>query len=229
MQKRDYDKAIADCDQALAIDPKYADAYYNRGSAWHGKGDYDKAIDSYSQALAINSRYAYAYFGRGNAWFGKGNHDKAIADYNRALALNRKDASGYLNRGAALMNKGDFANAISDYSRALIINPEYVDAYNNLAWLLATCPGDKYRDGKRAVENASKACQLDDGKHWYCLGTLAAAYAESGDFEKAKEWQAKSIELAKADKSATDEDKAEAHSRLELYKQGKPYREELKK
>ena len=56
------------------------------------------------------------------------------------MALNRKDASGYLNRGAALMNKGDFANAISDYSRALIINPEYVDAYNNLAWLLRNLP-----------------------------------------------------------------------------------------
>ena len=55
----------------------------------------------------------------------------------------------------------------------------------------ATCPDDKYRDGKKAVENASKAYQLDDGKHWHCLGTLAAAYAESGDFEKAKEWEAK--------------------------------------
>ena len=176
MQKHDYDKAIADCDEALAINPRYADAYYSRGSAWHGKGDYDKAIDSYSQVLAINSRYAYAYLDRVNAWFGKGNHDKAIADYNRALALNRNDARGYFNRGAA-WKMGEFANAISDYNRALIINAEYVDAYNNLAWLLATCPDAKCRDGQKAVENAHKACQLDNGKHWYCLGTLAAAYA----------------------------------------------------
>ena len=66
-------------------------------------------------------------------------------------------------------------------------------------------------------------------KHWSCVGTLAAAYAESGDFEKAKEWEAKAIEMATTDRSVTDKDKQEMRDRLELYKQGKPYREEPKK
>ena len=89
----------------------------------------------------------------------------------------------------------------------MAFNPNDADAYNGLAWLHATCPDEKYRDGKKAFENASKAYQLDGGKNWSYIDTLAAAYAESGDFEKAKEWQAKAIELATADKSATDKDK----------------------
>ena len=92
-----------------------------------------------------------------------------------------------------------------------------------------TCPDEKYRDGTKAVEVAQKAYQLDGGKHWLCIGTLAAAYAESGDFDKAKEWQAKAIEMATTDKSVQDNDKAQAAARLELYKQNKPYHEEVKK
>ena len=79
-----------------------------------------------------------------------------------------------------------------------------------------------------AVENASKACQSDAG-HWYCIGTLAAAYAECGDFAKAKALQTSVIEMAATDKSATETDKAEMRSRLELYTQGRPFRDESKK
>ena len=99
----------------------------------------------------------------------------------------------------------------------------------HLAWLQATCPNEKYRNGKKAVENASRVCQWAEGKRWDCFDAFAAAYAESGDFEKAKEWEAKAIASAATDKAVTDKDKQELRSRLELYKQGKPYREEPKK
>ncbi len=135
----------------------------------------------------------------------------------------------YVNRGVAWAKKGDYGKAIADYSQTPRIKPNDSNAYNNLAWLQATCPDARYRDGSKAVENANTARQSDGGQHWYFLGTLAAAYAESGDFQKAVEWQAKAIDLAATDKSATEKDKAEANSRLELYRQGKPYRDELKK
>jgi tetratricopeptide (TPR) repeat protein len=109
------------------------------------------------------------------------------------------------------------------------LNPNLAAAYRDLAWLRATCPNEKYRDAKKVFENASRAYQLSGGKEWSYLVTLAAAYAESGDFDKAKEWEAKAIELAATDKAVKAKDKAEARSRLELYEQGKPYREEPKK
>ena len=70
------------------------------------------------------------------------------------------------------------------------------------------------------MENANKAYQLPGGKDYSCLGTLAAAYAESGDFAKALVFQGKAIE------SASEEEKPAMRSRLELYKQGKPYHAE---
>ena len=119
---------------------------------------------------------------------------------------------------------------MADYHRALAVDPKYAYTYAGLAWLQATCPNDKFRDGKEALENAHKASQLNGSKDWRLIGILAAAYAESGDFDKAKEWEAKAIELAATDKSATAvRDRERFRSSLELYKQGKPYREEAKK
>ena len=88
-----------------------------------------------------------------------------------------------------------------------------------MAWLYANCPQAKYRDGKKAVKNAAKALELSGGKDSACLDTLAAAYAESGDLAKARETEGNAIDLA------PEQNKQEFHSRLELYKQGKPYHE----
>jgi tetratricopeptide (TPR) repeat protein len=233
-KKGEFDKAIADNTDAIRLDPRLANAFLNRGVAFKNKGEYDKAIADYSQALLLldpkdATEIFNAYYDRGIAWHKKGEYDKAIADYNQALAVNPKSAFAYVGRGMAWHEKGEYDKAIADYNQALAVNPDNVQAYNNLAWLYATCPDEKHRDGKKAVANANKAYDLDGGKNWHCVGTLAAAYAESGDFERAREWGAKAVEMAANDKSASDKDKAEPRFCLELYKQGKPYRDEPKK
>ena len=95
-------------------------------------------------------------------------------------------------------------------------------SYNQLAWLLATCPEARYRDGRHAVELATKACELSEWQYNH-VDTLAAAYAEAGDFEQAVRWQQMAIEMA------SDSGRDDYRSRLALYKSGKPYREEPKK
>jgi len=86
-----------------------------------------------------------------------------------------------------------------------------------LAWILFKCPDRKYRDVDRGVDMAVTACELSSWKDVYCLRTLAAAYAERGDFTTAIKWQEKSLELS------TDAEKQQWRFLLDLYKSGKRF------
>jgi tetratricopeptide (TPR) repeat protein len=117
--KGDYDRAIADYDQAIRLDPKHTAAYVNRGAAWSDKGDHDRAIADYTEAIRLNPEDADPYVNRGVAWKAKGELDRAIADYDQALRLDAKDEHAYVNRGAAWFYKGDLDRAIADYTEAI--------------------------------------------------------------------------------------------------------------
>jgi tetratricopeptide (TPR) repeat protein len=96
-------------------------------------------------------------------------------------------------------------------------------ALNGRAWIRATCWKEKFRHAQKALEDAKKAGELTDWKNFAVLDTLAAAYAEAGMLEKAVEWQEKAITFA------PDAEKEDYRSRLKLYREGKPYRDEPKK
>ena len=85
---------------------------------------------------------------------------------------------------------------------------------------MATCVDAKYRDGKKAVESATTACELSQWKNAYHVDTIAAACAEAGDFEAAVKWQTKANALY-----AAGEEREKAQARLKLYQEKKPYRE----
>jgi len=127
-EKQDYDKAIADFNNAIQLDPNYARAYYNRGVVYDYKQDYDKAIADFTQAIRFNPNYAIAYGYRGLVYFEKQDYDKAIADSNQAIQLDPNNASVYYTRGYAYYMKKDYDNAIADCEAALRINPNHANA-----------------------------------------------------------------------------------------------------
>jgi WD40 repeat protein/tetratricopeptide (TPR) repeat protein len=128
----------------------------------------------------------------------------------------------YYNRAETKMTRGKFAEAISDYEAAVRVDPGYAVAFNDLAWLRATCLVAEFRDGAKAVEQASKACELTNWKKAHYVGTLAAAYAEAGDFDSAVKRQKKAIDLLTEQEEGL---RADFEERLKLYQSGKPYRE----
>jgi tetratricopeptide (TPR) repeat protein len=218
--KKEYDKAIADYNEAIRLDPKFAIAYSIRGNRWDDKKEYDKAIADYNEAIRLDPKFAIAYSNRGNTWRNKKEYDKAIADYNEAIRLDPKFATAYSNRGDARSDKKEYDKAIADYNEAIRLDPKYAGAYNGRAWLWATCPDAKYRDGKKAVQSATAACELSEWKNSDYLDTLAAANAATGDFDSAVKWQSKAIELLSDERTKED-----YRSRLRLYLEKKPYRE----
>lgn len=217
----DHDRAISDYTETIRLDPGDASAYYNRGNAWKAKGDIDRAVSDYSEALRVNPQHAGAYNNRGVAWQTKGDNDRAISDYNGAIRINPQYATAYNNRGNAWKAKGDDSKAIQDYTEAIRLNPQYANAYNGLAWRLASSKDARVRDGKRAVELAQKACELSEWKLPILINTLAAAYAEAGNFDEAIRWQEKAMEFPEFMNTHGDK----AREQLALYRDRKPYRE----
>lgn len=221
-REKGYDEmALADFDEAIRLDPKNATVYTSRGNLHGDKGNNDKAIADYNEAIRLAPKLAPAYSNRGLSWMAKGENDKALADFNEAIRLAPNLMDAYNNRGFAWKARGDVQRAIADFSQVIRLDPKFADAYDSLALIHATSADAKVRDGKRAVELARKAGELSGWKNPYYMNTLAAAYAEAGDFKQAAEWQEKAI-VAKAFSKAGED---AALARLKLYRAGKPFRE----
>ncbi|MDR3623357.1 MAG: tetratricopeptide repeat protein [Paludisphaera borealis] len=221
--RQDYEKAIADFDKAICLDPEEPDAYTNRADAQYAKKDYEKAVADYSEAIRREPGDVVPYNNRGNTRFKQKDYEKALIDYNEAIRLDPMYIPPYLNRGGLWSAKAEYAKAIADYDEVVRLDPRNETAFDRRAWLWATAPDEKARDGKRAVESATRACELAEWKTPDRLDTLAAACAEAGDFDVAMKWQEKAIGLLdKQDEAET----ADYRERLELYRDKKPYRQE---
>jgi tetratricopeptide (TPR) repeat protein len=213
------DQAVAFYTQEIRKNPSSWNAYLYRGLVYDVKHEYDEAIADYTRSIEIYPWWANTFNNRGWTWHRKKAYDKAIADYTEAIRLDPNCALAIANRGLGWQEKGDYYKALVDYNRAVKVDAKYGRGYTARAWLYATCPDKKFRDGKLAVESATRACDLTGWKEADKLAVLAAAYAERGDFDKAVKWQEKAIVLF-----IDPEDRRTGLERLELYKNKKPCR-----
>ena len=115
---------------------------------------------------------------------------------------------------------GHFGEALADYARTIELDPEFAHAYRNGAWLLATCPDERYRDPENAVLGARQALEYSYGDRHVALDTLAAALASKGQFEAAIQTETEAVDLAPEDAKFT------YLSRLQLYQDRVPFRTE---
>jgi tetratricopeptide (TPR) repeat protein len=221
LQKGRVDEAIVQFQEALKIKPYYAEVHYILGNALRQKDRVDEAIVQFQEALQIRPDFAEAHNNLGTALRQKGRVDEAISHYQKALQIMPDNASVHVNLANALLQKGRVDQAIAHFQNALQTDPADMEVQNNLAWLLATCPQASLRNGDKAVELARQANDLAGGKNPVILGTLAAAFAEAGQFGDAVQSARKAIELARA---ARRQDLAEKlDGELRLYEAGRPF------
>jgi len=151
---------------------------------------------------------------------------QAIEIANSIIDRDAKNVSALRLRADTLLGIGDHAKAIEDYQTALkngIEEPvQRSGVLNNLAWVLATSPKDEVRDGDLAIKFGQEAAELTEYKEAHILSTLAAAYAEKGNFDDAKKWSTKACELGREEKHEQIE---QLELELKSYEEGKPWRE----
>lgn len=238
---KEYGKAIAGYNEAIRLAPDSPYAYHGRAAVWSATQEYDKAIGDYNEAIRLYTIVFYpfrdgsesgeslfhslavalgdAHYGRGNVWLAKKEYDRALSDYAEFTHLNPRVPSAYTCRAAVWQLKGEFNKALADYREAIQIDPGMLSAYQGRAWIWAACPDPPFRDGKKAVESATNACELTHCNDSGSLEALAAAHAELGEFDLAVRRQTQAI-AAITNLGESDEQRA----RLMLYQEKKPYR-----
>ncbi len=215
-----YDDALADVEKILVFQPQSVNAIYLRSFIYAAMENYEPAIEDMQFLVAgipdepmFKNSLAMLYNSADKP-------RKAIRLYNELLEDDPDDRSALRGRGDARLSTGEHQLAVEDYERAMELDAEDDGVLNNLAWVLSTSPDDAVRDGKRAVELSLKAAELTDWQAAHILSTLAASYAETGDFENAVKWSEKSVELAEPGRQHDDLSKE-----LETFKRGEPWRE----
>jgi tetratricopeptide (TPR) repeat protein len=206
----------------LRRDPSDARAHAMRAWALHAAHAYDKAIKDHDEAIRLQPNCADWYGNRAATWAAKKDYDKAIADFTRALRISPDDSETFRNRAVLWTAKKEYAKAIADLETALQLRPKDGNLHSDLAWLLATSPTAKLRNGKRAVKAATRACELTSWDDPDCFTSLAAAYAESGDFDQATHWQQKALDFP----AYAKQHGKKGRGLLDLYEIHQPYRQD---
>jgi tetratricopeptide (TPR) repeat protein len=197
--------------------------YADRGLEAENKHDYETARRFFEAAVQRYPKTAFAYWNRGFFSFKRGAYGLALKDFNQAVSLQPKVWMYAQHRGLIYLTLGKYDLALADFNRILSLGPDEMtrgSLLNARGWLEATCPDPRFRDGKQAVEDAKSALRFASppDKALY-LRTLAAAYAETGDFDSAIKCEQEALTAQKN----SDQSKVDARA-LQAYREHRPWR-----
>ena len=193
------------------------------GMILEAQGKPEEAAAAYQEAVSIHPNWPLARKGLGDVLAKNEKSAEAIEQYLAFLQMVPNDGEVRLRLAELLSQQSKTTEAMEQYREVLRLNANEPVALNNLAWILATDPGADIRNGQEAVELAQCACEVTGHKQALLLGTLAAAYAENGQFAEAMRTADEAVSLAR---KAGLNDVAEANERLKkVYAEKKTYLE----
>jgi Tfp pilus assembly protein PilF len=190
---------------------------------WHAASFWCDSETLWKHTLAHTPPNSMAHYCLGLALADENNHFAAKEQFEKSLAIRSDVAEVHGIFGVTLLRLGKFDDALREYRTALKLAPDSAVTKNNLAWLLATCPKASLRNGAEAVELALQAVQATAEPNPGVLDSLAAAYAEAGQFDRAVQTARDAETLAVLqNESALAKD---IQGRIALYEARKPFRE----
>jgi len=220
------EEAVTQFERAAALKPDFAAAHTNLGAALEKLGKLDQAQAELLKAIETGPSYAPAHYILGLVLNQRGDTQGAAREWRRALELDPTYAEAHDRLGETFDAHGRTAEALTEWRAAIDLAPSDAEALGRAAWILATSPDAAIRNGDDALRFAVRAVELSGGKDARVLDTLAAAYAEKGQFAdaapaarraQARATKAKELALAK-----------EIAGRIAMYEAGKPFREPLR-
>jgi serine/threonine-protein kinase len=225
--KKDLPGAVAALKRAADLDSHSPGACYFLGEVFLLQENWAAAAEAYRKATDRHLRAA-AFWKLGgcpqdlkNFLLKLKDYPEVVGAFRRTIELDPGDFLGRYILGQVLQQQGRYGEAEQLYLGALQAQANWLPACDSLARLLATCPDDEVRDGKRAIKYATTACEQTAWEDPFCQDTLAAAYAEAGQFEEAVRYQTRALETP----ALRDYVLPAAKERLELYRQKKPFRD----
>jgi tetratricopeptide (TPR) repeat protein len=177
--KNDYDRAIADYDKSIEVDPTYARTFDSRGNAYYGRHDYDRAIVDYDEAIRLDPKDDWPLRNRALAYRAKRDYDHALADLNAALRINPNFRDAINDRGLVYEVKGDYDRAIADFSEVIRIDPTFVPAIFSRG-VVYGAKGNL--DRQKADYDAAIALKPDQASYY---NARAYMWIKKGDFDHA--------------------------------------------
>jgi tetratricopeptide (TPR) repeat protein len=187
--KKEPDRAMPDCNEAVRADRTYAPAYVNRGNVYLNNADFERAFADFNEAIRLDPKNAWAYNARGNLHKNMGDFAHAMADLNEAIRLDPNYAVAYFFRSDLYKRKGDFDHALADLNESIRLDPNYATAYfarGSVSYIKG--------DNVGALADFTKSIQLEPDvatayfnrgvAYFFVGGRIADAQA---DFKKAAE------------------------------------------
>ncbi len=180
------------------------------------------SISHFQKAVELMPKYIDAHIYYGLALIRQGDYESGIRSFKNALELDPTSERAYMGISEAFFAERRFEEMISVLRKGVQAIPASIQIKNNLAWHLSTLPDSEYRDGKAAVSLAEDMlAQAGGSSRPDLMDTLASAYAEAGEFERAVKTATEAISLA--EKMGVDDLARELRERLKLFESGLPY------
>jgi tetratricopeptide (TPR) repeat protein len=211
-----FDLAIADFNRCIQLDSGNSEAYFQLGVVYGNQAMLEESILQYSKSIIVKPSNAKAFAARAMMHSLAGKLDSAIDDINQAITLDPEFPLFYMVRGQFLDLKGECRAAVYDFEKAMEADPHHFNTNGNLVWVLATSPDKSCRNGQKALRLAKEELAFNDSHENFKI--LAAAYAETGDFENAVKAQEKALEKLKQAKPLHPLDEKTLGEDLRKYK-----------